>query len=153
MFCQLQVYSKMNLLYIYPLFFRFFFHIGHHRVFSRGPWATQQVLLSYYFIQSSVCMSIPIFQFNALPPAYSPTISLSSWTWRGVSLKTTSVFFSLSVDLLLSCVCVCVFRAMVGICLHLCGCLFMFVCRHGTLFVRTLLSFPSPACQRSMDDL
>ena len=53
-------------------------------------------------------MSIPIFQFNALPPAYSPTISLSSWTWRGVSLKTTSVFFSLSVDLLLSCVCVCV---------------------------------------------
>lgn len=43
------------------------------------------------------------------PPApYYPTISLSSWTWRGVPLKTTSVFFSLSVGLLVNCVCACV---------------------------------------------
>jgi len=36
-----QVYNKVNQLYIYPLFFRFFSHIGHYRVLSRVPCAIQ----------------------------------------------------------------------------------------------------------------
>ena len=42
---QVQVYSKVNQLYIYiyPLLFRFFFHRGHYRVLSRVPCATWQV--------------------------------------------------------------------------------------------------------------
>ena len=36
-------------IYIYPLFFRFFSHIGHYRVLSRVMCAIQQVLISYLF--------------------------------------------------------------------------------------------------------
>ena len=45
MLFQVQVYSKVNQLYIYiyPLLFRFFFHRGHYRVLSRVPCATWQV--------------------------------------------------------------------------------------------------------------
>lgn len=59
------------------------------------------------------------------------------------------------------CVCVCaracVFRAVGGICLDLCGCLFMSVRIGVALFIREIfflpLSFPSSACQRSMGGL
>ena len=51
MLCQFQVRSKLNQLYthIYPLFFKFFSHIGHYRVLSRVPCAVQQVLVVYLF--------------------------------------------------------------------------------------------------------
>ena len=39
MMCSFQEYSKVNQLYIYTLFFRFFSHIGHYGVMSRGPCA------------------------------------------------------------------------------------------------------------------
>ena len=91
-------------------------------------------------------------------PVYFPSPCLfpnyiSSWTWRGVPLKTTSVFFSLSKRGPVGEFCVCVFRAVVGICLDLRGCLFMSVYLRGALFVRMLLSLPSLACQRSTGDL
>ena len=37
------LYNTVNLLYIYiyPLFVRFFYHIGHYRVLSRVPCAIQ----------------------------------------------------------------------------------------------------------------
>ena len=57
MLCQFQVHSKVNQLYIciYPLFFRFFPHIGHYRVLYRIPCAIQQVLISYlFYIQQCV---------------------------------------------------------------------------------------------------
>ena len=55
MLCQFQVYSQVNQLYIYPLFFSFFSHIGHQRVLSRVPCAIQQVLISYqFYIQQCV---------------------------------------------------------------------------------------------------
>ena len=37
------------MLYIYTLFFGFLSHLGHCRALSRGPHATQQVLISYLF--------------------------------------------------------------------------------------------------------
>ena len=49
MLCQFQLYSKVNQLYIYPLFFRLFSHIGHYRVLSSVPCAIQQDLISYLF--------------------------------------------------------------------------------------------------------
>ena len=49
--CQLQVYSKVNQLYIYifPFFSRFFSHLGYYRILSIFPCAIQQVLISYLF--------------------------------------------------------------------------------------------------------
>ena len=43
MLCYFLLYSKVNqfYVYIYPLFFRFFFHIGHYRVLRRVPCAIQ----------------------------------------------------------------------------------------------------------------
>ena len=61
MLCQFQVYSIVNQLYIYiyPLCFRFFSHIGHYRVLSRVPCAIQQVLISYlFYIQQCVCVNL-----------------------------------------------------------------------------------------------
>ena len=52
-------------IHIYPLFFRFFSHIGHYSVLSRVPCALQQVLV--YFIYRSVYMLIQIYPF-LLPP-------------------------------------------------------------------------------------
>ena len=45
------VQQKVTQLYIYmyPLFFRFFSHIGHYRILGRVPCAVQQVLISYLF--------------------------------------------------------------------------------------------------------
>jgi hypothetical protein len=49
--CYYLLYRKVNKLYvfIYPLFFIFPFHSGHHRAFGRVPSAIQQVLVSYLF--------------------------------------------------------------------------------------------------------
>ena len=55
---QSQLYiCKCMYIYIYPLFFRLFFHIGYHRVLSKAPYALQQVLVNYlFYIQQCVCM-------------------------------------------------------------------------------------------------
>ena len=55
--------SKVNQLsvYIYPVFLRFFFHIGHYRALSRGLCAIQQALAIFCFINSNVYVSIPVF--------------------------------------------------------------------------------------------
>ena len=87
MLCKFQVYSKVNRLYvyIYPLFFRFFSHIGHYRVLSRVPCAIQQVLICYlFYIQQCVYVSpnLPIY-----PSASYPLVTIS--------------LFSVSVTLLL----------------------------------------------------
>ena len=76
MLCYFLLYSKVNQLYvyIYPLFFRFFSHIGHSRVlieFSRS-------LLVIYFMYNSVYMSVPISQFISPLPYSLVTISLFS---------------------------------------------------------------------------
>ena len=49
MSCSFQVDGKVIQLYIYiySFFFRFFSHIGYHRILSRVPCALQQVLVGY----------------------------------------------------------------------------------------------------------
>ena len=49
MLCYFLLYGKVKQLYIYiySLFFRLFSHIGPYRVLGRGPFAIQQVLISY----------------------------------------------------------------------------------------------------------
>ena len=59
-YCVSFTYIANWFIYIYPLFFRFFPHIGHYRVFSRVPWAIYCMYL--YFIYSNVHMSFPISQ-------------------------------------------------------------------------------------------
>ena len=51
MLCQFLLCSKVNqsYVYIYPLFFRFPSHLGHHRALSRVPGAIHLVLISYLF--------------------------------------------------------------------------------------------------------
>ena len=68
MLCQLQVHSKVNQLYVYmyPLCFTFFSHIGHYRVLKRAPCAVQKVLISsnyLFYIQQCVYVSpnLPIY--------------------------------------------------------------------------------------------
>ena len=89
MLCQFLLNSKVNQLYIYiyPLFFRFFSHLGHYRVLSRVPCAVQQILMSYlFYIQYCVYVNpnLPIY-----PSPLSPLITIS--------------LFSTSVILLLLC--------------------------------------------------
>ena len=67
------LYNRVNLLYIhiYPLFFRFYSHIGHYRVLSRVPCAVQQILISYlFYIQQCVYVSpnLPIYPSPLFPP-------------------------------------------------------------------------------------
>ena len=52
-----QAYSKLNQLYIYiyPLLFRFFSHIGHHRVLRRVPYAPLLLLLLSRFSRVRLC--------------------------------------------------------------------------------------------------
>ena len=62
MFCQFLLYSKVNQLYvyIYPLFFGFSSHLGHHSALSRDPCAIQYVLISYLFdTQYQQCICVP----------------------------------------------------------------------------------------------
>ena len=72
------LYSKVNQLYIYiyPLSFRFFSHIGYYRVLSRVPCAISRSLLVTYFIYSSVytSMSSPLVSYcrsTKCPPSSS----------------------------------------------------------------------------------
>ena len=84
-----QVYSKVNHLYIYiyPLFFRFYSHIGLYRVLSRVPCAIQQVLVvCLFYIQECVYVN------PHLPTYPSPPYPL-----------VTTSLFSTSVTLFLSC--------------------------------------------------
>ena len=46
MLCQFLLYSKVNQLYIYLLFFIFCSHIGHYRVLEGAPCTIQQVLIA-----------------------------------------------------------------------------------------------------------
>ena len=68
--CQFQVYTQVNLLhkYIYPVFLKFFSHIGHYRV--EFPVLCSRSLLAICFTYSGMCMSIPVSQF--IPPHYPP---------------------------------------------------------------------------------
>ena len=67
------LYSKVNQLYvhIYPLFFKFFSHIGYYGILN----IEFSVLYSWslfviYFIYSNEYVSIPVSQF--IPPLFSP---------------------------------------------------------------------------------
>ena len=78
--CQCLLYSRVNQLYIYvyPLFFRFPSHLGHHRALSIVPCAIQQVLISYLFcIQQHICI-IPNLPIHPTLPSPLVTISLFS---------------------------------------------------------------------------
>ena len=73
MLCQFLLYSKMNQLYIYiyPLFFGFPSHLGHHSALSRVPCAIQYVLISYLFYtqyQQHICVD----RVSQLPPPSFP---------------------------------------------------------------------------------
>ena len=71
--------SKVNQLYIYPLFLKkFFSHIGHCRILSRVL-CIQQVLLVIYFIDSSVFMSIPDFLCGPVVSSDCPGHSFDPW--------------------------------------------------------------------------
>ena len=62
--------------YIYPLFFGFPSHLGHHRALSGVPCAIQQVLISYLFSFHHFVMSLFIpdnFPFFALNSTLSDT--------------------------------------------------------------------------------
>ena len=64
--CQFLVYHKVIQLYIYiySFFFRFFSHIGYHRILSRVPCVIQQVLIGYLsYIQQCVYVNpkLPIY--------------------------------------------------------------------------------------------
>ena len=71
-----QMYSKVNQLciYIYPLFIRFFSHIGHYRVLSRVPPPYSRPLLVICFILCSVYINpnLPIY-----PSTSSPLVTTS----------------------------------------------------------------------------
>ena len=70
MFCQFLLYSKVNQLYvyIYPLFFGFPSHLGHHRALSRAPCALQQVLISYLFYTQQCIYVNPSLPVHPTPP-------------------------------------------------------------------------------------
>ena len=69
---------------LYPLFFRFFSHIGHDRALSRVPCAIQQVLISYlFYIQQHVYVNpnLPIYPsppsqmlLKQIPRLHSPSV-------------------------------------------------------------------------------
>ena len=50
------LYSRIIQLYIQPLFFGFPAHLGHNRILSRVPCATQYVLLSYLLLYIIMCI-------------------------------------------------------------------------------------------------
>ena len=100
MLCQFQLhskvylmYSKVNQLYVYryPLFKRFFSHIGHYKVLSRVPCSMQQAVISYLF-----CVQQGVYVSLSLPCQPSS---------RLYPLVTRSLF-STSVNLPLFCKCV-----------------------------------------------
>ena len=71
MLCQFLLYSRVNQLYVYlyPLFFGFPSHLGHHRSLSRVPCAIQQALISYlFYTQQSIYVS-PNLPIRPTPPS------------------------------------------------------------------------------------
>ena len=71
---QFLLYSKVNQLYvfIYPLFFGFPSHLGHHRALSRVPCTTQSVLTPVLYTVVYICKS----QSIPPPPPHSPLESV-----------------------------------------------------------------------------
>ena len=63
------LYSKKYWLriHLYPLFFSFFFPVGHYRVLRWVPWAMQYMSV-IFFIYGSVYRSVPVSQFYPLTP-------------------------------------------------------------------------------------
>ena len=63
------LYSKKYWLriHLYPLFFSFFFPVGHYRVSRWVPWAIQYMSV-IFFIYGSVYRSVPVSQFYPLTP-------------------------------------------------------------------------------------
>ena len=101
MLCQFQVYNKVNQLYIYiyPLFFRFFSHIGHYTVLSRVPCAIHQVLVSYLsYIQQCVYFNpnLPIYPSPSLPPGVHKFVF---YICNSISVLQVSSFAPLVLDL------------------------------------------------------
>ena len=54
--------QQKSQLYIYPLFFLFFPHIGHYRALSRFPCAIQKVLVSSLFYYYLLCIFWPYLE-------------------------------------------------------------------------------------------
>ena len=76
MLCQFLLYSKMNQLYIYLLFFRFYSHMGHFGDLSRVPCAIQQVFIKHlFYVQQYVYVNpnLPIY-----PSRLSSLVAISS---------------------------------------------------------------------------
>ena len=90
MLCQFLLYSQVNQLHMYPLFWGIFFHVSHYRALSRVPCAMQQFLVTYLYV--AVCL----YQFQS---SNSSLLHLSS-------LVTTSLF-SAYVTLFLFCKFIC----------------------------------------------
>ena len=66
---QFLLYSKVNQLYIYQLFLRFYSHIGHQRVLGGVPCAIQQVLICYpFYIQQCISVNPNLPIYPSLPP-------------------------------------------------------------------------------------
>ena len=69
--CWFQVYSKVNLLhiYIYPLFFRFFSHVGHYRVLNSF---LCYIACSYVYVNPN----LPIY-----PSPSHPLVTIRLFKW------------------------------------------------------------------------
>ena len=75
------MYSKVNQLYIYPFFFKFFSHVGHCRVLSRLPCPCYLAVL---YVVVCIC------QFP--PPNFIPSLSISPLVTTSLVLKSLSLF-------------------------------------------------------------
>ena len=79
MLCQFLLYSKLNQLYIYiyPLFFGFPSHLGHHRALSRVPCALQVLINYLFYTQQCIYVNphLPVHP-TSLPPQYPYVRSL-----------------------------------------------------------------------------
>ena len=80
MLFQSLLFSKVRqpYIYIYPLFFGFLFHLGHHRALSGVHCALQQVLSYLCDTQYYIYMSVPLSQFITPPFPALVTITLFS---------------------------------------------------------------------------
>ena len=80
MLFQSLLFSKVHqpYIYIYPLFFGFLFHLGHHRALSGVHCALQQVLSYLCDTQYYIYMSVPLSQFITPPFPALVTITLFS---------------------------------------------------------------------------
>ena len=76
MLCQFLLYSKVSQLYVYifPLFFRFPSHLGHHRSLSRVPCAIQQVLISCLFYTQQCIYGHEVLRGTVQPSPYVFTL-------------------------------------------------------------------------------